>query len=342
MNRKLKKNIYNVAAIAALLIGAIYVCSRFVHLGNVEYTDNAYVQRNVVPVNTRIQGFIKEIRFKEYTKVHKGDTLAIIEDSEYKLNLAKAELSYQIANAGKSATSSNIQTTMSNIMVKDAAIEENRIKLENAKRDYERYRKLLEQNSVTQQQFDNVNTIYLAEKARHEQLMHSRNSTSMTKSSQGHILKQNELSTNVAEAEISLAQLNLSYTVIVAPVDGTTGRKTINEGELVQPGQTLVDIISNEEIYIIANYRETQLSNIKEGNDVTVKADAIPNKQFTGTVTCIAGATGAAVSLIPHYNATGNFFKVEQRVPVKISITDAEPCSELLRAGLSVECEVKY
>lgn len=233
VTRKTKKLVYNTIVIALLVIGIGYVCSRFLHLGSVEYTDNAQVRQHITPVNTRVQGFIKKIYFEEYQPVHKGDTLLVIEDAEFRLRLA--------------------------------------------------------------------------------------------------------------QAAVDLAHLNLSYTVIIATCDGVTGRKDIHEGQLVQPGQTMVDIVDNGDLWVIANYRETQLPNIKEGAEVTFTADAVPGIRYKGVVESISDATGAAFSLIPQDNATGNFVKVEQRVPVRIRLqgNDADKVSRL-RAGFNVECKVKY
>ena len=138
----------------------------FVHFGNVEFTDNATVRQHITPVNTRVQGFIKEIRFEEFQPVHKGDTLLIIEDSEFRLRLAQAEADLANALAGKQATSQGMNTTETDMLVTDASIEEARVQLENARREEARYAQLLRDDAATQQQYDNVNTAYLAAKAR--------------------------------------------------------------------------------------------------------------------------------------------------------------------------------
>lgn len=232
LTRKVKKLTYNTVIVCLLAAGLIYVCSRFFHPG-VEYTDNAQVKQHITPVNTRVQGFIQRICFDEYKPVRKGDTLVIIEDTEFRLRLA--------------------------------------------------------------------------------------------------------------QAAVELARLNLSYTVITATCDGVTGRKDIHEGQLVQPGQTMVDIVDGTDLWVIANYRETQLPHIHEGDRVTLTADAVPGVTYTGTVESISDATGAAFSLIPQDNATGNFVKVEQRVPVRISLAGNDPERlKLLRAGFNVECKVKH
>ena len=184
---------------------------------------------------------------------------------------------------------------------------------------------------------------YEAAKARYEQVSRAKMSTSLVKSEQTHRLGQNEAGVRLAEAALELARLNLSYTVIIAPCDGTTGKKEILEGQLVQPGQTIVDIVDSSDLWVIANYRETQLPNIKEGAEVEITADAVPNVTFKGVVESISDATGAAFSMIPQDNATGNFVKVEQRIPVRISLKGNKPEDlKRMRAGFNVECEVKY
>lgn len=342
ITRKVKKLIYNIVIVCLLAAGLIYVCSRFFHPG-VEYTDNAQVKQHITPVNTRVQGFVQRICFDEYKPVHKGDTLVIIEDTEFRLRLAQAEADLANALAGQEATTAGIATTQNNLSVNDAGIAEVRVQLENARRELERYKRLLAEDAVTRQQYDNIATAYEATKARYEQVSRVKHSTSLTKNEQTHRLGQNEAAVRLAQAAVELARLNLSYTVITATCDGVTGRKDIHEGQLVQPGQTMVDIVDGTDLWVIANYRETQLPHIHEGDRVTLTADAVPGVTYTGTVESISDATGAAFSLIPQDNATGNFVKVEQRVPVRISLAGNYPERlKLLRAGFNVECKVKH
>lgn len=335
--------IYNILILCFLVGGLVYVCSRFIHLGNVEYTDNAQVRQHITPVNTRVQGFIKKICFEEFQPVKKGDTLLIIEDAEFKLRVAQAEADLSNALAGRSVTSAGIETTQSNIGVSDASIEEVKVTMENARRELQRYEKLLKEDAVTRQQYDNIKTAYEAAKARYQQASRAKRSTSLVKNEQTHRLGQNEAAVKLAKANLDLARLNLSYTVITATCDGITGRKNIHEGQLVQPGQAMVDIVDGTDLWVVANYRETQLPNIHEGEEVTMTADAVPGVKYKGVVESISDATGAAFSLIPQDNATGNFVKVEQRIPVRIRLKgNSKADMKKLRAGFNVECKVKY
>lgn len=343
MIRNKKRAISNFFILLVLAAGISWVCGKFIHLGNVEYTDNAQVKQHLTPVSTRVQGFIKKICFEEYQTVKKGDTLAIIEDTEYRLKVAQAEADYRNALAGKSAMYTTINTTQNNILVTDAAIDEQRVRLKNAETDYKRYQELLKEEAVTPQQFDRVKTDYEATQARYEQLMRQKQSTLLQKQKQTQRLEQNESAIKLAEAALNLAKLNLSYTVILATTDGVTGRKDIHEGELVQPGQALVTLVDGTEKWVIANYKETQTTDMHRNQLVEVKVDAIPGVKFEGRIASISDATGASYSLIPQNNSAGNFVKVEQRIPVRIEFTQNNRPEDLqrLRAGMNVECYVK-
>lgn len=328
----------------ALLAGIAWVCERFIHLSGTEYTDNAQIKQHLTPVSTRVQGFIKKIYFEEYQTVKRGDTLAVIEDTEYRLKVMQAEANYQNALAGKTAMLTTINTTQNNILVTEAAIEEQRVRLQNAETDYNRYQELLKGEAVTPQQFDRVKTDYAATKARYEQLLRQWESTALLKQEQTQRLEQNESAIKLAEAALNLAKLNLSYTIIRATTDGVTGRKKIHEGELVQSGQTLVTLVDGTEKWVIANYKETQTTDMREGQLVEVKVDAIPNVKYEGRITSISDATGSFYSVIPQDNSAGNFVKVEQRIPVRIDFTDRNRPEDLqrLRAGMNVECYIKF
>ena len=316
MMRNKKRAIPNFFILLILVIGISWVFGRFIHLGSVEFTDNAQVKQHLTPVNTRVQGFIKKICFDEYQQVKKGDTLVIIDDTEYRLKVAQAEADLQSALAGKTAMYTTINTTQNNILVTDAAIREQEVRLKNAE----------------------------ATQARYEQLLRQKESTSLVKQEQTQRLDQNESSIKLAEAALNLARLNLSYTVILATADGMTGRKEIHEGELVQPGQTLVTLVDGTEKWVIANYKETQTTNMREGLLVDIKVDAIPGVKFEGRISSISDATGSSYSLIPQDNSAGNFVKVEQRIPIRIEFTENNRKEDLqrLRAGMNVECSVDY
>lgn len=298
MNKRQKKTAANIIIVGLILCGVVWIASLFVHVGG-EYSNNAQVRQNIAVVSSRVQGFIKEVKFDEFQYVHKGDTLVIIEDSEFRLRLAQAQSDYR----------------------------ELEIQFENASAEYNRHKNLLAKEAVTRQQFDAVKTKYESLKAKLEN----------TQTKEG---KQN---IGIANAAVDLAALNLSYTVILAPCDGYTSDKTIQEGELVMPGQILLSVVSDEQKWLIANYRETQLKNIKIGSKVNIKIDAFPNIKFKGEVAAISNATGEQYSPNSHDNSVGNFVKTEQRIPVKIVFTaDNDPkILARLSSGMNAECKVK-
>lgn len=339
----MKKNIIaNIAIIILLALAAFWFASLFIHPG-VEYTDNAQIRKDIVPVSSRVQGFVKEVRFVEFQKVNKGDTLVLIEDAEFQLRLAQAEANLQNALAGESAAGAGIATTSNNLLVTDAGIAEVKIQLANAESEYGRFEKLLAKGAVTQQQFDGVKTHYEALKAKVTTMERQKNTTSLVRDEQELRKKQTQTGIDVCEAALDLARLNLSYTVITAPCNGTTSVKNIQEGELLMPGMRLLTVVDDSQTWIIANFRESQIDGIHVGSPVEIEVDAFNGKKFSGEVVAIADATGAQYSPAAPDNATGNFVKIEQRIPVKIAFTsdnDLELMSRL-SSGMNVECKVR-
>lgn len=344
MNHRSKKILSYIITIVVIVVAAAWVCSKFVHLGNVEFTDNAQVQQQIVPVNSRVQGYIKEIRFSEFEKVKKGDTLVIIDDADMSLRVAQARADYQNALAGRSVADRTIGVAAANVAVTDASVAEAKVVMQMAATDFERYTRLLEQDAATRQQYDAAKTDYEAKKARYEMLARQKAATSSVVAETRQRIAQNDAGIELAKALLETAELNLSYCVITAPCDGYTSRKEIQEGQLVQPGQTLLDIVDSSDVWVTANYKETQLHHIAPGSGVEIRVDAIPGAVFSGKVISLSKATGASLSLLPQDNSAGNFVKVRQRVPVRIEFTDSNDAADMerLRAGMNVECEVKY
>lgn len=343
MSQKRTKKILSYI-LTLIIIGAAlaWVCVKFVHLDDVEFTDNAQVHQQISPVNSRVQGYIKEIRFREYEPVRKGDTLVVIDDSDLRLALDRARAEYQAALAGRDVASRAVTTAASDAAVSDASVVEARVLMDNAATDLARYEKLLAKDAVTRQEYDRVKTDYEAKRARYEALrrQHSAAST-VVNVSQGRV-SQSQAGIELARAAVETAELNLSYTVITAPCDGYASRKEIQVGQLVQPGQTLLDIVDAGDIWVTANYKETQLRHIVVGSRVEITVDAIPGVTFAGVVKSISTATGASLARMPQDNSAGNFVKVRQRVPVRIEFTPANKPADMtrLRAGMNVECKV--
>ncbi len=344
MKHRTKKILSYIITLLVIAVAALWVAGKFIHLGNVEFTDNAQVQQHIVPVNSRVQGYIKEIRFNEFEVVKKGDTLVIIDDADMRLRVAQARADYQNALAGRDVADRSVGVASAHVAVTEASITEAKVVMEMAATDLERYKKLFEQDAVTRQQYEGAKTDYEAKKARYEMLAHQRSATSMVVAETRQRIAQNDAGIELAKALLEMAELNLSYCVITAPCDGYTSRKAIQVGQLVQPGQTLLDMVDQADIWVTANYKETQLKHIAPGSEVDIRVDAIPDVVFRGKVQAISRATGASLSLLPQDNSAGNFVKVRQRVPVRIEFTENNNAGDMQRlcAGMNVECEVKF
>ena len=344
MKHRSKKILSYIITLTVIIIAGVWVAAKFIHLGNVEFTDNAQIHRQIVPVKSRVQGYIKEIRFNEYEPVKKGDTLVIIDDADMRLKVARARADYRNALAGRDVADRSVASASANVAVSEASIAEAKVLMEMAATDLARYDKLLEQDAVTRQQYDGAKTDYEAKKARYEMLSRQRSASSAVVDINRQRISQSDAGIELAAALLETAELNLSYTVIVAPCNGYASRKEIQIGQLVQPGQTLLDVVDSDDLWVTANFKETQLRHITPGSEVEIDVDALPGIGFKGEVKAISTATGASLSLLPQDNSAGNFVKVRQRVPVRIVFTPDNKPEELdkLRAGMNVECSVKY
>lgn len=343
MNNRNKRILSYILTIIVICVSLTFIGLKFIHLGNVEFTDNAQVKSQIVPVNSRVQGYIKEIRFSEYQQVKKGDTLVVIDDADMRLNVARAKADYANALAGRSVADKSVVSASANVAVSEASISEAKVLMENAATELNRYAKLLEKDAVTRQQYDNVKTDYEAKKARYAMLSSQRSATATVVDVNRQHISQSEAGIELAKALLKTAELNLSYTVILAPCDGYTSRKEIQIGQLVQPGQTLLDIVDTSDIWVTANYKETQLKHIEPGYEAEIEVDAVPGVKFKGEVVSISTATGASLSIMPQDNSAGNFVKVRQRVPVRIKFVGNSPENMAkLRTGMNVECKVRY
>jgi membrane fusion protein (multidrug efflux system) len=341
MNKRTKKTVANIIIILLIIGGIAWIGSNFIHLGG-EFTDNAQVEQNIVNINARVQGFADKIFVEEYSHVSKGDTLMLIDSSEYQLHVAQAEAGLKNALANRSAGDKGVSGAANNISVTEAGIAEINVLLKNAETDYLRYKKLYEQESVTQQQYDVARTNYESLKAKLETIKRQKVGSGINRDESVIRIEQQDAAIEVARAALNLAQLNLSYCTIIAPCDGYTARKLVQEGELVQPGMRLFSIVDEDSRWVIANFRETQLRDVKIGSKVEIKIDAMPGEKFNGEVSNISTATGAQYSPVAPDNSTGSYVKVEQRVPVKIVFTGDNDTTLLRRltAGMNVECKV--
>lgn len=330
----------NSVCILLVLAGISWTVNYFWKYVNYEITNDAMVDQYIAPLNIRVAGYIKEVRFTEHQQVHTGDTLLVLDNREYQIKVKDAQAALMDATGSKEVLHSGIETSQVNIAIQDANIAETKAKLWQQEQEHKRYANLLAEESVSLQQYEQVKASYEATKARYQALLKQKEAAKSQYS------ETNKKTTNVEanilrkEADLDMAKLNLSYTVFTAPYDGYMGRRTLEPGQYVQGGQTISYLVRSNAKWITANYKETQISHIYIGQKVRIKVDAFKGRTFNGTVSAISEATGSKYALVPTDNSAGNFVKVQQRIPVRIELNDVTP-EEManLRAGMMVETE---
>lgn len=337
---RLRNIILNTVCIVLAVSGLWFTADYFRRYINYEVTNDAFVDQYVAPLNIRVSGYIQEVCFMEHQYVHRGDTLLILDNREYRIKVKEAEASLLDARGSKDVIHSGIRTSEMNVTVQDANIAEAKAHLWQLEQDYHRFERLLKEESVSEQQYEQAKAAYEAEEARYRALVGQKNAALSQYAEANKKTAVAEADILRKEADLDLANLNLSYTVLTAPYDGYMGRRTLEPGQFVQAGQTISYLTRDTGKWITANYKETQIPHIFIGQEVNIKVDALPGKTFKGKVTAISEATGSKYSLVPTDNSAGNFVKVQQRIPVRIDLEDILPEDmQKLRAGMMVETE---
>jgi len=298
-----------VLVILALVLGASYLLLTMSR----ESTDDAFIQGHIVSVSAKVDGHITKVYVQDNQWVEKGDLLAELDPRDF-------QVAVDLAHAALSAAQAIAEQSRAQVSI--ASVEAAR-----AEKDYNRYRQLFEASGgVTQQQVDNVAAAAQSAAAQLE-AANKQVVAAQAKAAE-------------AKAAFDKAQLNLSYTRIYVPQSGRVTNKALEEGEYIRVGQSLMMIVPRE-VWVVANFKETQLKYMKPGQPVKIKVDAYPQKDFRGHIDSIQAGTGAIFSLLPPENATGNYVKVVQRVPVKI-VFDEDPNEiKMLSPGMSVVPDVK-
>lgn len=337
---RIKVTATNVLVFLVLVVGFFWLIRNYFYIGRNDFSNAAQVEEFINPINVRISGYIKEIRFTEHQVVHQGDTLVILDDREIQTQLAQAEAAYQSAVASKTVTQSAINTVANNVNTMQSNIAGSKAKLDNAEKNLKRYENLLNSEAVTRSQYEQIKTEYDMAKSSYESLINQKQTANLSTQETKSRLSLNDAEIKRTAAALEMAKLNLSYTVITAPYDGIMGRRLIEEGQLLQqPGMQVATIVANKNKWVTANLLESQMPNIAVGKKVVMKADALGGKEFEGVVTAISAATGARYSSVPVDNSTGNFVKVQQRIPVRIEFTPKNDTADVqkLRAGMNMD-----
>ncbi|QDO92680.1 HlyD family secretion protein [Formosa sediminum] len=339
-----------------LVIGIIYGGYKFMHSLAHEETDDAQLEANMTPIIPHVSGYIDKVLVSDNDIVKKGDTLLIIDNTDYLIQLKQAEANVTAAQSGLAVSEASIGSYAANSNAANAqansaslTIETAKIKLWRAQNDFKRYENLFKNHSITEQQYEQA----LAAKQEAEKQLEilqtqqkARASQSNAASHQTTISKKQvtvaEAQIKLAEAQLSAAVQNLNYTYVTAPIDGQLASVKVQSGQFVQPGQSLFYLVNTKDKWVVANFKETQLEKMTVGQKVSITVDAYPDFEFEGIVSNFSPATGSKFSLLPPDNATGNFVKTVQRLPVKIDFTknnDAEQFKKL-RSGMNVYVDV--
>lgn len=335
-----KPVILGLLALVVVALGATYGREYWMDGRFMVSTDDAYVQGNIAQVSAKIQGYVSEIPVAENQNVAAGDVLVKLDDGDYTIALALDKS--KIATLTQTLKRIDAQTTAAKAAVAQAQASRDAMAaaLHNAKLADDRARSLVTSNAVTQAQVDNADAALAqatADLAGAEAQIASAEANVMVMQAE---YQESQSGMQALELAVQQAQRDLDLTQLRAPYAGTITHLTPQRGDLVSAGQILGAIVPTDQLYIEANYKETQLDGIHLGATATITVDGMPGKTFVGTVTSISPATGSMFSLLPAQNATGNFTKVVQRVPVRISLPAEVLASGQMRAGLSVVVEI--
>jgi membrane fusion protein (multidrug efflux system) len=342
-----------IASIVFALIGIIglvsvyfYIQYKSTHIS----TDDAFIDSDIYTIASKVPGTIKAVHVKDNQFVKKGELILEIDAADYNVKVAEASSSLNAEKAKISELDARIEAArrqLDDAKAKADAIkamnELQKANLEQAEKDRERAENLQKKDAISRERYEKALTAYKVAVAQVKAAAEDQKGVLYAVETQRAMIKQAEALRNTQlssikqkEAVVETANLNAGYTKIYAPADGYITKKSAENGNQIQAGQPLMALVSPEGVHVIANYKETQLEKVKSGMKVEIKVDTYPGKKFQGKVESIMAGTGAAFSLFPPENATGNFVKVVQRIPVKILFDeDADP-EHVLRVGMSV------
>ncbi|KRD61394.1 multidrug transporter [Flavobacterium sp. Root935] len=338
---KKRNTILTIISFIFLAAGGLWILSLFFDFSNYETTNNAQVEAYISNVSARASGHIAAIRFETNQVVHKGDTLVILDNSEYLIKVSQAEADLAIAVGNLHSLEQTIITSSSNQSAAKEKLAGDLASLEKAQKDYQRFKNMYADSAVTRNQYDQV-----VSKLRSEEAYLKAGKKGLDANNS--VTKQSNINLEAAratvarkKADLEAVKLQLSYTNIIAPADGIAGERNLSIGELINANQVIATIVLNQKLWVSANFKETQIRKIKIGQQVVITIDALGEKEFRGKVTGFSPATGAKFSMVEPDNATGNFVKITQRIPVKIEFESDPKDLEEVKPGMNVTVEVK-
>lgn len=330
----MRKNVLLSLLLLALLLIAFAIWS--VMTANDHRTDDAYINADYTLVAPKVSGYVAEIKVEDNQRVKAGQLLATLDDRDYRVALESAEASLAVAQAKLVSSQAQLSQQQSVIEQAKATVAANQASAQYADQSFGRYDRLYKSGTIAADEQQKASSTLRSASAT------VRQSQAVLASAQQQIavlqadVREAQAGVSTATASVDQARLNLSYTRIVAPVDGMVGQRGVRIGAYVSAGTRLLAVVPLQQSYVTANYLETQLADVHPGQKVSIRVDALPGQTFTGHVDSIAPATGATFSAISPDNATGNYTKVVQRLPVKIVLDAGQAHLNDLRVGMSV------
>ncbi len=325
-----------------VVVGGLYLgYNKYQYAQTHEDTDNAQVETYFVPVLPRMTGYVKSVSVKDYDVVKKDQLLIEIDTDEAQLALSEMEADLFQAETDVENAKANISNLAMTVKSTEANLKSTYLRKEKAKKDADRDANLVAENAITRKQADDSKSAYEVLQAQYEAGLADIATAKSRLPILQAALHKAEAVLAVKKVKIDQQKLKLTYSKVYAPSSGRIGKKSVEAGQFIQAGQPLMTIVQDSTFWVVANFKETQVGRLKIGAEAEIKLDAYPNRILKGRIASISESTGAKSALLPPDNASGNFVKVTQRVPVKIEIQDLEKNKDILRAGLSLEVSVE-
>ena len=335
-----------IVGILVLALGT-WALRRYLYSRHHVSTDNAQVDSHITFIAPRIGAFVSRVLVDDNQHVNVGDTLVVLDDRDLKVRLEQAEADLRAAESAVGSrghageAKAQFQATRATAASVQASVIAAEADFRKAAADLERYRKLAAQKIIPAQQLDAAQAAFEAAAAKLEAARRQASAAGSQVSASGAAVRSADARLAAAAAAVDNAQLQLSYAHLTAPVSGSIAKRNAESGALVQVGQSLMSIVPDKDVWVTANLKETQLTNVRVGDHAEFTVDAYPGRKFEGRVESVSPATGAKFALLPPDNATGNFTKVVQRVPVKIAVAQPAETAAPLRPGMSVDVTIE-
>ena len=336
----MRKKIVIAAVVLALAFGGYGGWYWWTALRFLESTDDAYVASDVSVISPKVEGYLKAVEVRENQAVKKGAVLFVIDDSDFAAKVAQGQAAVATEEAAVVTYESRLDLQKAMIAQAEAEVQSSEADLVRTQQDFKRYAALMTTDFASRQRYEQAQADArkaAAEAARSNAALAAAQSQLAVLQSQR---REEKARREQARANLKLAQNDLDNTVIRAPISGVAGNRAGQVGQYVKPGTDLLSVVPLPRVYVTANFKETQLTRMRPGQRAEVSVDAYPDHPLPGRIDSFAPASGAQFSLLPPDNATGNFTKIVQRVPVRIALPREGPLARLLRPGLSVNVTI--